>query len=134
MVESVRKGNGERSAESVPEAKGLAELLREVHVAESPWMDPEWNPVQDLFPPTHPYARVADDVQELRQTIENRDKALASIRSEIEGLIADIPALQRRAQVALDEGGHKAELQRAELLGRIAERKDLRVLLKRFEK
>lgn len=133
MAESVKKANEGGSAKSVPEVKGLAELLREIDLAENPWMDPEWDWERDLFPPTHPYARVAGDVQELRQEKEDRGKVLASVRSEIEDLVAEIPALQKRAQAALDEGGHKAELQRAEILGRIAERKDLRVLLKRFE-
>lgn len=133
MVESAKKAQEGRPAESVPEAKGLAELLNEIDLAENPWKDPDWDPLEISFPPTHPYARVANDVQKLRQTIEDRDKVLASVRSAIEELIAEVPALQRRAQAALDEGGHKAELQRADILGRISERKDLRVLLKRFE-
>ena len=133
MAESVKKSNEGGSAKSVPEVRGLAELLREIDLAENPWKDPEWDLERDLFPQTHPYARVAGDVQKLRQEKEDLDQIIASVRSEIEELIAEIPALQRRAQAALDEGGHKAELQRADILGRIAERKDLRVLLKRFD-
>jgi hypothetical protein len=133
MVESAKKAQEGRPAESVPEAKGLAELLNEIDLAENPWKDPGWDPLEISFPPTHPYARVANDVQKLRQTIEDRDKVIASVRSEIEGLIAGVPALQQRAQAALEEGGQNAELQRAHIRGRIAERQDLRVLLKRFD-
>lgn len=133
MAESAKKANEGGSAKSVAEVKGLAELLREIDLAEKPWMDPEWDWDRDLFPPTHPYARVANDVQELHQAIEDRDKVLASVRSEIKDLIEEVPVLQKRAQAALDEGGHKAELQRADILGRVDERKALRVLLKRFE-
>lgn len=54
MAESVKKSNEGGSAKSVPEVKGLAELLREIDLAENPWKDPEWDLERDLFPQTHP--------------------------------------------------------------------------------
>jgi hypothetical protein len=134
MVESAKKANEGRSAANVPEAKGLAELLDEINVARNPWLAPNYDWLASPLREPHAYARVADDVQALHQAIEDRDKVLASVRSEIENLIAEVPALQQRAQAVLDEGGHRAELQRAELLGRISVRQGLRDLLKRFEK
>ena len=83
MAESVNKSNEGGSAKSVPEVKGLADLLREIDLAENPWKDPEWDLERDLFPQTHPYARVAGDVQKLRQEKEDLDQIIASVRSEI---------------------------------------------------
>lgn len=133
MTESAQDASGGRSAAGRSEAKNLNDLLHEIRLTEEPWWDSDWDPLTDPLPGTHPYARVAEDIAGLQGKIDSRDKQLASVRSFIEGMIEEVPALRRQAQAVLDEGGHNAELQRAEIKGRIATRQQLSVLLKRLE-